>query len=243
MTQTWFSLKAKDDPVGIYPVEFEIEAVRTALLVVDMQKYGYHPDYALGKLLQREAPEVFHYLFSRLENIVVPNIRRLLSFFRASNLRVIFLCVGPLLRDGSDMTPRRRSRDLERLSKTGINHFFHVGTPEHEILDELRPNSGELVINKNSTSAFTSTGIDQILRNMNIENLVFTGAATNGCVETTARDAADRGYNCYLVDDACATKNQDLHDSTMRNFGLLFGKVITTDEMIKELDALLGRQK
>ncbi len=76
---------------------------------------------------------------------------------------------------------------------------------------------------------------------MNIENLVFTGAATNGCVETTARDAADRGYNCFLVDDGCATKNQELHDGTMRNFELLFGKVVTTQEVIKELASLLKK--
>jgi nicotinamidase-related amidase len=239
MDERWISRKLKDDPAGIYPVDFEIDIAKTALLVIDLQKYGYHPDYALGKLLRKEAPEVFQYLFSRLEKIVIPNVQRLLEFFRSNKMRVIFLCVGPLLPDGSDMAPRRRRRDLERLKKTGIDHFFQVGTPEHEILDELKPIRGELVINKNSTSAFTSTAIDQILHNMNIENLVFTGAATNGCVETTARDAADRGYNCYLIDDACATKNQELHDGTMRNFALLFGKVVNAQAMIDELNSLL----
>lgn len=233
------SKKAQDDPIGIYPVDFEIDVLKTALLVIDMQKYGYHPDFALGKLLRKEAPEVFSYLFSRLRDIVIPNIARLLDFFRGNRLRVIYLAVGPLLPDGSDMIARRRSRDLLRLRRTGINHFFNAGTPEHEVLDELKPMPGELVIFKNSASAFTSTGFDQILRNMRIENLVITGAGTNACVETTARDAADRGYNCFLVDDGCATKQGHLHEATMQNFELFFGKVVTTDEIIEQLSALL----
>ena len=112
MDERWISRKLKDDPAGIYPVDFEIDIAKTALLVIDLQKYGYHPDYALGKLLRKEAPEVFQYLFSRLEKIVIPNVQRLLEFFRSNKMRVIFLCVGPLLPDGSDMAPRRRRRDL-----------------------------------------------------------------------------------------------------------------------------------
>lgn len=234
------SRKAHDDPAGIYPVDFDIEDVlKTALLVIDMQKYGYHPDFALGKLLRTEAPDSFSYLFSRLQDIVIPNISRLLGFFRANHLRVIYLAVGPLLPDGSDLIARRRKRDLVRLRKTGIDHFFHVGTPEHEILDELKPAPAELVVYKNSLSAFTSTGLDQILRNMALETLVMTGASTNGCVETNARDAADRGYNCFLVDDGCATKQGHLHEATMQNFELFCGKVVMTAEIIEQLSVLL----
>jgi nicotinamidase-related amidase len=129
------------------------------------------------------------------------------------------------------------------MRRTGVDHLFHIGTLEHEIIEELKPEPGELIIYKNSIGAFNSTAIDQILRNLGVETLVITGGATNGCVETTARDAADRGYNCFLVDDGCVTKNQELHDGTMRNFELLFGKVSTTQEVIDELSRLLQEKK
>jgi len=235
--------KPSDDPLGVFPVEFRIDASKTALMIIDMQKYEYHPDYPVGRFLRAEFPEIFFYVYPRLRDIVIPNIRGLLDFFREHGLRIIYVGVGPLLPDASDMIPRRRARDLRRLKKTGIEHFLHVGTPEREILDELKPASGELVIYKNSSSPFTSTGIDQILRNMAIETLVITGVSTSACVETTARDAADRGYNCLLVDDACAAKNQELHDGTMRNFELFFGRVVTTRRTIEEFSLQVNRRK
>ena len=77
------------------------------------------------------------------------------------------------------MGPRRRLRDQSRLKVSGIDHFFSPGTREHEIVDELKPNPGEMIFNKNTSSAFNSTNIDQILRNMRIETLVITGMATS----------------------------------------------------------------
>lgn len=171
---------------------------------------------------------------------MIPNVSRLLGFFRENQLRVIYLAAGPLLPDGSDLIARRRKTELTRLAKTGIDHHFHPGTLEHEILDEVKPMPSELVVHKNSVSAFSSTGIDQLLRNMEIENLVITGAATNACVESNARDAADRGYKCFLVDDGCATKQGHLHEATMQNFELFFGKVVMTTEIIEQLSVLLG---
>ena len=74
---------------------------------------------------------------------------------------------------------------------------------------------------------------------MAIETLVITGASTNGCAETNARDAADRGYNCFLVDDGCATKQGRLHEATMQNFELFCGKRVMTAEIIEQLSVLL----
>jgi biuret amidohydrolase len=67
---------------------------------------------------------------------------------------------------------------------------------------------------------------------MGIDGLIIAGVVTNVCVETTARDAADRGYKCILVDDACAAQSQEFHDSTLRTFAMVFGKVRTTSEVI-----------
>ncbi len=74
---------------------------------------------------------------------------------------------------------------------------------------------------------------------MGIESLVITGVATNSCVETTARDASDRGYNCILIEDACCARSQDRHDMTMMTFASLFGKVMYTEEALEYLEGKL----
>jgi len=83
--------------------------------------------------------------------------------------------------------------------------------------------------------AFASTGIDHLLRSLECEHLFVTGVSTNMCVETTAREAADRGYAVTLVDDACAATHEDLHEGALRNFSRFFGKVRSTDEVIAVL--------
>ncbi|NBY25792.1 MAG: cysteine hydrolase [Betaproteobacteria bacterium] len=107
-----------------------------------------------------------------------------------------------------------------------FNEFQNfVGSREHEILDELKPLPGEHVLRKTTIGAFASTNIDSLLRALGCEQLYLTGVSTNMCVETTAREAADRGYGVTLVEDACGTTHEDLHQVTMRNFQRLFGRV------------------
>lgn len=219
---------------------FELEPRQTALLIVDMQYLDAHPDYGLGKWLREHYPDVASYFLGRLAETVLPNNIKLLDFFRRNRLRVIHLTVGPELPDGSDFLSLRRGREEEIGHATGGRTVvFSKGTFEHSILRELEPQAGELVINKVSRGAFNSTGLDAVLRNLGIECLVVMGVATNSCVETTARDAADRGYKTVLVEDACATFDQALHEATLRSFATLFGRVSTTQEVIAEL----GRQR
>ena len=86
-----------------------------------------------------------------------------------------------------------------------------------------------------AVGAFASTGIDSLLRGMGVDHLAITGISTNMCVESTAREAADRGYRVTLVEDACATTHRDLHDATMRNFSRLFGRVRITADVLAEV--------
>ena len=92
------------------PASFDIDAASTALVVVDMQYLDAHPDYGLGKQLKASHPDVWRYYTDRLQELVVPNCARLLSFFRAASMRVIFVTIGPVLPDGMDMVPLRRPR-------------------------------------------------------------------------------------------------------------------------------------
>ncbi len=228
------------DKVPDFSPEFALVPARTALILIDMQYLDAHPDYGLGKVLRERYPEAAAYFLPRVERSVVPNQRRLLAGFRAAGLRVIHFTVGAHLPDNSDWVPLRREADERVERQTGKKPVcYPLGSFEHGILPEVAPQAGELVLNKVSRSAFTSTGIDQILRNIGLDTLIFTGVFTNSCIEMTSRDAADRGYKCVIVDDACATFNQEMHDAVLRTFSFLYGKVQRTDEVLAELEAAL----
>ena len=99
----------------------------------------------------------------------------------------------------------------------------------------MHPRAGEHVLRKTTIGAFASTHIDSLLRALGCEQLYLCGISTNMCVETTAREAADRGYLVTLVEDACGTTHEDLHQVTMRNFQRLFGRVTSTAAALDEL--------
>lgn len=115
------------------------------------------------------------------------------------------------------------------------------GQLEHEIIEELKPLPGEPVINKTTISAFTSTGIDSLLRSMNVKYALFAGVSTNMCVGTTARDAADRGYRCLLIEDCCGSAQNEYHRSEIVTFQRLFGRVDTSENVMNEIGRNLTR--
>ncbi len=140
---------------------------------------------------------------------------------------MVYVTIGARLPDASDAPPHMRKlfRELEN----------YAGSRQHEIIDELKPRPGEIVVNKTSIGAFASSGLDSLLRAFGCEQLYCVGVSTNMCVETTAREAADRGYLVTLVEDACGTTHADLHESTMKNFSRLFGRVCATDDVVREV--------
>ena len=216
---------------------FELEPQATALVIVDMQYMFAHPEYGHGAMLRTRYPQAAAYLFQRLNETVIPNNQKILKFFRENQLRVIYLTVGTALPDGADMVPLTRDKgpDARVKARRYGKWLARVGSQEHKILAELAPIPGELVINKTSFSAFNSTGIDSTLRNMGIEYLVITGTATNVCVETTARDAADKGYRAIIVEDAVATITPEFQEVTLKGFASNFGRVETTETVCEEL--------
>jgi len=99
-----------------------------------------------------------------------------------------------------------------------------------------------MVVNKTTIGAFSSTNLDSILWSRGIRYLLFTGVSTNMCVETTARDAADRGFRCVLIDDGCGASSPEYHEATMVTFQRLFGKVKNSHEVMEELKSKLEPQ-
>jgi ureidoacrylate peracid hydrolase len=212
-------------------VEFPFEPEKAALLIIDMQYLDAHPDGWMGRLAREKGKEdLLKYRFEAIADII-SNIQKLQQTCRAAGIEVIHVRIAFLTRDARDGIPALASRG--------------ACTPydgrEAEILEELRPVGDEIVINKTSSGAFNSTAIDQILRNLGIEHLLVTGVVTNGCVELTARDAADRGYWVTLVSDGCAASTPELHANAierMTDGGLIAAK--TTEEALAMIAASAG---
>jgi nicotinamidase-related amidase len=225
----------KPDPVGEWPIprpKFTLGEKDTALLIVDMQEAQCRPDVGVGKLVAQD-PRANEFFFGRIE-AVIERQRKLLQLFRETGRRVIFVTIGPEASDGSDMAAWKRRRNEEMRKLQGVT-YAGVADSTHGIVPALEPQAGEVVLNKITFGAFSSTGIDQILRNWGIGQLVICGQATNVCVNMTAVEAADRGFECVIPGDACAAWNETLHEVFLDNFGLLFGKVKDTADVIEEL--------
>ena len=217
----------QSDYIKAFMEERPVDFGRAALIVVDMQYATGHREGALGRRMKAEGSNVAAYRFGRIETLVVPNIKRLLDGFRAGGGEVIYLTVGSAKADCSDAPPH-----MKKMFQALGNY---EGSPDHEIIAELKPRAGERVLNKTSIGAFASTGLDHLLRSLGKDQLYMTGVSTNMCVETTAREAADRGYGVTLLEDACATTHEDLHNAAITNFQRLFGRVISTADACEEL--------
>lgn len=207
--------------------DFEIDPKNISLLLVDMQNYDAHPNYGIGEKLQTTNPEVANYYLSRLK-IVIPNCAKLLLSFRKNALPIFHAAFGASMSDGSDLLPLRKIKLREDLP-------FTTASFEYQILDELKPDPGELVVSKTSRCSFIGTGLDHKMRMIGITTVVVVGAVTEICVSSTARGATDLGYKVILVNDATAGFSEDDHNQTMRNFALYFGKVMDTNELVDNL--------
>lgn len=217
------------DYIRAYMAERPVDAARAALVMIDMQYATGSRQGALARKLQAEGSHVGDYRFDRIERSVMPNALRLRAHFTKLQRPVLHVTIGAARPDALDAPVHMR--------KLFVEFENHVGSRQHEIVDELKPLPGEHVLRKTTIGAFASTGIDSLLRALGCEQIYLTGVSTNMCVETTAREAADRGYLVTLVEDACGTTHEDLHQATMRNFQRLFGRVCSCDDALRELGA------
>lgn len=211
---------------------FEVDWTQAGLLVVDFQNYGCNPKCGVAAMLSGQFPEVASYYLPRLRE-TIGNTRRLLNAFRSAGREVVYTRHGALLSDGRDMIARRRLRDADSVEQTETPTLWSKGSFEHEVVSELAPLIDELVIDKNASSAFNGTGIDQLLRNLGLKTLIVTGMATDMCVETTARDAADRGYNVIVVEDATATFFAAHHRAALSAMARVYTQVWSTDQVLQ----------
>lgn len=215
---------------------FTLSPETTALLVIDMQYASGSRHHGLGRLLAEQGRlEEASYRFNRIDNLLIPSIQRLLKVFRANDARVIYVTLGPTAPDYSD-------------SPAHLKGFFRAtnnyeGTREHEIVDELKPEPGELVINKTTMGAFASSGIEAGLKAAGITEVVCTGVSTNNCVGMTAQEASDKSYGTVIVSDATGTCSDAMQEAYHDTFRRLWGRVMSVDEVIAELESNKPNQR
>jgi nicotinamidase-related amidase len=218
------------DYIRAYMTERPIDPLRSALVIIDMQYATGDRSGALGRKLKAEGSTTGDYRFARIEQSVLPNTLRLRERFTELRRPVLHVTIGAARPDALDAPVHMRKLFIE------CNNY--LGSRDHEIVDPLKPLPGEHVLRKTTIGAFASTNIDSLLRALDCDQLYMAGVSTNMCVESTAREAADRGYLVTLVEDACGTTFEDLHHNTMRVFQRLFGRVRSCDEALSEMRVL-----
>lgn len=211
-------------------ISFELEPKKTCLVVIDMQYGAASRTEGVGKWLASQGKaELGKWRFDRIEQLVVPNTQRLLEYFRRNGLPIVYTTVGAERADFTDVPVHMRG--------TFKLVDIRVGSPVHNILEELKPRPDEIVLNKPTMSAFSSTKIHEVLQDLGVSYLVFTGVSTNFCVDATARNAADYGYLCTLVDDASGAYMEEWQNNTIDTWRRFFGKVASTEQLIAQLEA------
>ncbi|MCX7678655.1 MAG: cysteine hydrolase [Spirochaetes bacterium] len=187
----------------------------TCLLIVDMQRYYVDETSDFYRYFERMVPGCMSYIATRCRETVIPNISRLLSFYRRFRLTIIFLRLCGIDPDRKDLH-RFFRESWARGKQLGYSSVYPLADePMAQILPEIAPQKGELVIDKTTFSAFTSTKLESILQRKKITTLVFAGLATSQCVETTARDASDRGFEVIHIEDAQADYTHEAHCASL----------------------------
>ncbi len=214
-----------------------LDAEETALIIVDVQRWFTRPEYPRAEILERLVGGSTTAYFERVESTVLRNIQRLLQAFRARSLPVIYLAVGCCLPDGRDLPEWICDFDQLGLKLLGKRVTPPVNDPSWQIDDRVAPLPGEMVLNKTSSGAMASTKLDQTLHNSGINSLVVCGLTTAVCVSQTAREAADRGFRVMIAEDACTEMSQEMHETALFAFRFVFGRVQSTEQIVKLLGA------
>lgn len=204
-----------------------IEPGRTALIIIDVVR-----DFCAPGGYADQAGMSIDNLRRPIEPLV-----RLREAARKAGVRVIYTREGHRT-DLADLTEAKRRRSERTGAPIGtegpMGRLLIRGEYGHDMVDELQPEAGEPVIDKPGYGAFYQTDLELILANAGIETLIFTGVTTNVCVQSSLREAIDRGFECITVEDCCATSDMSLHDATMamiRDEGEIFGRVMRSGEL------------
>lgn len=215
---------------GALPFAFSFDRAATALIVIDMQRDFIEPG-GFGAALGNDVSVL---------KAIVPTVARLIAGFRAAGLPVLHTreCHRP---DLSDCPPAKRLRGKPslRIGDPGpMGRILIAGEPGAEIVPDLAPLPGEVVIDKPGKGAFHATDLSAILAGLGTATLVFAGVTTEVCVQTTMREANDRGFDCLLAEDATESYFSAFKSAAVamiRAQGAIVGWTATTDQILEAL--------
>ena len=219
--------------VDAQPYEFEFEPTSTALVIIDMQRDFVDPG-GFGEALGNDV--------SLLRKAIAPT-RKVLDAARRRGMLVIHTREG----HRPDLSDLPASKKLRGRLKNGIGdpgpmgRILVRGEYGHDIIDELKPAPGEPVVDKPGKGAFYATDLDSMLHNRGIRQLVVCGVTTEVCVNTTVREANDRGYDCLVLEDCVGSYFPEFQAAALAMIkaqGGIFGWVSDSN---KFTEALKGR--
>ena len=214
------------------PEPVELDWAVTALVIIDMQRDFMEPG-GFGETLGNDV--------SRLAAAVQP-IAAVLGAAREMGMLVIHTREGhlPDLSDAPSAKVERGAPSLRIGDPGPMGRILIRGEPGHDIIPALYPLDSEVVIDKPGKGAFYATELSEILQNYGIENLLVCGVTTEVCVNTTVREANDRGYRCVVISDGCASYFPEFHDMGLKMIkaqGGIFGWVSDSAAVLKAMKA------
>jgi nicotinamidase-related amidase len=213
------------------PYNYELLNLQNvALVIIDMQRDFLEPG-GFGAALGNDV--------SRLRSIV-PVLQQLLETFRQLHLPIIYTIEGHKS-DLSDCPTTKINRGNSEL-KIGdigpLGRILVLGEPGNAIIPELEPLPREIVINKPGKGAFYNTNLPEKLSEQSITHLIFTGVTTEVCVQTTMREANDRGFECLLIEDATESYFPEFKQATIemiRSQGGIVGWTTKAENLLQAL--------
>src|SRR5271165_3859140 len=216
--------------IAAEPTALAVDICRTALVIIDMQRDFLEPG-GFGAALGNDV--------ARLHAAVGP-CGKVLAAARKSGLLIIHTREGHRP-DLSDAPPHKvdRGDPAMRIGAPGpMGRILVRGEPGHDIIPELYPAKGEPVIDKPGKGAFYQTDLDLMLRNRGIDTLMVCGVTTEVCVNTTVREANDRGYRCIVLSDCCGSYFPHFHEAGLAMIkaqGGIFGSVTSSQALLSAM--------